>query len=368
MTRGLVAVGALLAGACVAWLAAGADSSAGRATEPHAPAAARARDTVQSPRAAELPGRIVFVSERDDNREIYRLVPATGSLERLTVDEQADYPVGARPGGGLLAVRASDPEAEVHVEQLQLLTGGEAVPVGAPGKRVRNPVWLGDALIFEASYDGFSDLYRLRLDGARAAGSPERLTDAPEGSFEPAVEPGGAAIAFVSSRGGDAEIYRLELGDRSLSRLTWSRGEDTRPTYAPDGRRIAFLSSRTGIPTVYLMDPNGAHPRPLRPPVAGSIGQEEPTFSPDGSLLAYVEQQRGRAGLRVVRIPGGELVASSDGDWIDQMPAFSPDGRYLAFSSSRDGDTELYAMATDGGPATRLTRAPGADWLPRWLP
>ena len=68
----------------------------------------------------------------------------------------------------------------------------------------------------------------------------------------------------------------------------------------------------------------------------------------------------------MVRVADGELVASSDGDWIDQLPSFSPDGRYLAFSSSRDGDTELYVMATRGGPATRLTRSPGADWLPRW--
>ena len=368
MSKRLVVIAALLAGVCVAWLASGSADPASGAVATSGVQVAPAAAGAQPPRAADLPGSIVFVSERDGNREIYRLTPATGAEQRLTHDEQADYPVAVGPEGDLLAVRASDPEAEVHLEQLRLIGDGDEHAIAALSKHVRNPVWLPDGagLIFEADYHGFREIYRLSLDGRQERGTPERLTDAPEGNFEPAVEPGGAAIAFVSSRGGDAEIYRLELKGGALSRLTWSRGEDTHPIYSPNGKVMAFVSSRTGVPAVYLMEPNGAHPRPIHAPASESIGQLDPVFSPDGSLIAFVEQRPGRAGIRVVRVADGELVARSDGDWIDQSPTFSPDGRYVAFSSSRDGDTELYAMAVATGAAVRLTRSSGADWLPRW--
>ncbi len=63
----------------------------------------------------------------------------------------------------------------------------------------------------------------------------------------------------------------------------------------------------------------------------------------------------------------GRVRELSDGRGRDGSPAWSPDGGYLAFTSDRDRDPELYLMRADGTGVTRLTRAPGADWLPRWL-
>lgn len=47
-------------------------------------------------------------------------------------------------------------------------------------------------------------------------------------------------------------------------------------------------------------------------------------------------------------------------------PSWSPDGSRLAFVSSRSGDEELYVARANGTGVTRLTRLPGPDLSPAW--
>ena len=47
-------------------------------------------------------------------------------------------------------------------------------------------------------------------------------------------------------------------------------------------------------------------------------------------------------------------------------PSWSPDGSRLAFVSNRSGDEEIYVAKADGTGVTRLTRLPGADLSPTW--
>ena len=42
----------------------------------------------------------------------------------------------------------------------------------------------------------------------------------------------------------------------------------------------------------------------------------------------------------------------------DFYPSFSPDGSKIAFSSDRDGNYEIYVMNADGSNQTRLTNNP----------
>jgi TolB protein len=48
------------------------------------------------------------------------------------------------------------------------------------------------------------------------------------------------------------------------------------------------------------------------------------------------------------------------------LPSWSPDGTRLAFVSRRSGDEEIYVANADGSGVRRLTRSPGPDLWPAW--
>ena len=82
--------------------------------------------------------------------------------------------------------------------------------------------------------------------GQRAADEP--LPPLP--SFgEPAISPGNAEIAFVSS--GDIWTAPAKGGEARL--LVAHEANESRPSYSPDGAHLAFVSDRTGNGDIYVL-------------------------------------------------------------------------------------------------------------------
>lgn len=322
---------------------------------------------------------LAFASERDGNSEVYVVRPSGEDLRRLTSSPAADYPVAPDPmGTALLLISVEDDhESKLHLEQLvvQPLSGGPGKSVGPRGGRDRNGSFSPDGrwIVFESDSESFSDIYRVGRDGSGL----RRLTNNVEGNFEPALSSDGAQIAFVSSRDGDPELYRMRSDGTDQKRLTAFHREDWSPRWSPDGKRLAFLSDREGHTRVFVMSASGTKLAPLTPsppktgaPATSELEDEvELAWSPDGTRLAYVTRAMGkRARIWVGHVATGECKALTSGAYGDESPAWSPDGRYLAFVSNRAGDPEVYLMRADGTGQTRLTHAPGTDWLPRWIP
>ncbi len=64
----------------------------------------------------------------------------------------------------------------------------------------------------------------------------------------PAWSPDGSQIAFMSSQGGDPEIYVSDLTGAHLHRVTFAAGVSTSPAWNPKtGKQIVFVSDRGGI-------------------------------------------------------------------------------------------------------------------------
>ncbi|HEX8694068.1 MAG TPA: hypothetical protein VF746_16725 [Longimicrobium sp.] len=332
-----------------------------------------AADTIPLAERRGIAGRIVFVSERDGNAEVYSILPSGEGLRRLTRDPRADFPGPPAPDGRTLVVVSVREEGGGHVEQLGLLPldGGALQPLGPASARARSPSWGPDGswLAFESDRASFRDVFRVGRDG----GGLRRLTEDAAGSFEPEVSPDGAWIAFASSRDGDAEVYVMRADGSDERRLTAFHRDDWAPRWAPDGRTLAFLSAREGADRVFLVGSDGTGLRKLS--AAGDTGaaradrqEADPAWSPEGARVAHTLRTRdGGSRIRVADIATG-AVREVAGAAKAQQPAWSPDGRYLAFTADADGDPELWIARADGSGATRLTRSPGPDWLPRWVP
>ncbi|WP_412069178.1 tolB protein precursor protein [Rubrivirga sp. IMCC43871] len=319
---------------------------------------------------AALPGALVFASERDAVRGVYRLdfSAETVRLSPLGADE---VPLAVSPDGAALVVGRAVPVEGGALEQLVLVEGDTAQALTPPRRRARHPAWSPDGqwLVFESDLDGFSDVYRVDRQG----GALTRLTANVEGNFEPTVSPDGAAILFSSSRDQQAEIYRMRSDGTTQTRLPASPRDEWRARWSPDGRSVVVLSNERGRDELYLMSADGIGRRRLNATRtdagAAEVLEAEPTWSPDGGSLAYSTRTRTGAGqVWRLDLADGQHHALTDTTSLNGSPEWSPDGRYLAFVSNRDGDGELYVMRADGSGLTRLTTSLGEDWMPRWVP
>jgi TolB protein len=56
----------------------------------------------------------------------------------------------------------------------------------------------------------------------------------------------------------------------------------------------------------------------------------------------------------------------TDDPALDDSPTWSPDGTSIAFVSRRDENAELYVMDTEGGNLRRLTNTKTLETAPNW--
>ncbi|HET7236108.1 MAG TPA: hypothetical protein VFK59_06715 [Actinomycetota bacterium] len=171
-------------------------------------------------------------------------------------------------------------------------------------------------------------LYRIDL----ATGETEPILSGDLELHEPERSPDGSRLVYHSmTRSGVPQIFVLKEG--TSRRLTSLPGGGMEPTWSPDGSRIAFAGAENegGDSDIYVMDPMGGHLRVLaRTPRS----DRRPDWSPDGSKVVFDTYGR----IWVVAVGGGEptrhpvviLGSYRRGPAVDAT--WSPDGRWIAFT------------------------------------
>ncbi|MDP1824602.1 MAG: hypothetical protein Q8L48_15205 [Archangium sp.] len=297
-------------------------------------------------------------------------ISEASGLPQVVVDGR---PISGGPAAHYLAAAQASglfvTRSEHEVEQLFWLSfDGGATALSAPSPRARSVSTAGGVTLFESGVGGLSNL--ARVDGGQ-------VVTHSAGSFEPSVAPDGRWFAFVSSRDGDAEIYRAAIDGGQLQRLTAFHLDDVAPKVSPDAKWIAFVSNREGQDRLFLVKPDGRGQRRLHQEAAQDTrwdageyeaAEADAVWTPDSTALLFSARgPRGHWHLFIAEVVSGEVTRLTDGAWDDQLPALSPDGKWIAFVSSRDGNAELYVMPR-GGEATRVTFEPSSDWKPLWVP
>jgi TolB protein len=92
-----------------------------------------------------------------------------------------------------------------------------------------------------------------------------------------------------------------------------------------------------------------------------------PSWSPDGSSLAYVSFEERLPSIYIQTLKSGERRRVSAHAGVNQAPAWSPDGKKLAMVlSTREGNLDVYVMDLGTQALTRITDDPGIDTEPQW--
>src|SRR2546426_10617675 len=101
---------------------------------------------------------------------------------------------------------------------------------------------------------------------------------------------------------GNIEIFTVDVADGRLTRLTNSPGDDRDPTWSPDGSQIAFSSVRDGNTEIYVMRADGTGLRRVTNDPAEDVS---PAWSPDGSTIAFASGVGEDRDLFVIRLEIG---------------------------------------------------------------
>jgi hypothetical protein len=180
-------------------------------------------------------------------------------------------------------------------------------------------------------------------DAAPPAAEPRRwLTRGASADRQPVYSRDGRRVVFTSDRGGNLDLWEIDLETSAVRRLSDSPRDDWDPAFSADGQRLLWSSNRGGNYEVWTSAVDGSGARQL---TADGVDAENPTATPDDRWRVYASANPGAPGIWKIRADGTgaeRLVAGSM-----TVPELSPDGRLVSFV---DLDTSrlLVASMADG--------------------
>ena len=286
------------------------------------------------PVSAQVPAtdKIVFVSNRDGNSEIYIMNPDGSGQLNLTQHRENDY----------------------------------------------SPVWspTGKQILFASERAGkVSDLYVMDADGERV----RRVFKKKEERRHPTWSPDGEQIAYYRVDGGEIAIYTASIDGGAEKRIAVGM----HPTWAPDGSEIAFISAEVLIP---INDRFGgiqiAKPRieivNVRTKAEERISPDgfplmfSPAWTPDGTKFVFsgISLEDLVLGhtmrLYIVNRKGNRKPSKVKVEGTGSSPALAPRGDALVYHKGTPKGKQLFKVALAGGIAEQLTDKGenyGADWF-----
>ncbi len=209
-------------------------------------------------------------------------------------------------------------------------------------------------------------LWIVDSDGAQA-----HAVSGTEGGLSPAWHPNGRAVAYDElANTGHQTIVVRDLAGGNTHRFATRHTLNMSPTFSPDGSTLAFVSGDDGT-DIYAVAPFGAD-SPRRLSVGpGATSNASPVFSPDGKRIAFTSNRLGHAEVYIMDADGtnpdlltttlfGDQPYRSDPDW-------SPDGRRVAFQSQVSGVFQIMAINLQDRGVQSFT-SEGRNTEPSWAP
>jgi Tol biopolymer transport system component/DNA-binding winged helix-turn-helix (wHTH) protein len=186
------------------------------------------------------------------------------------------------------------------------------------------------------------------------------LRPSPRFQVSPSFSPDGASIVYSSDVDGTPHLFVSPIDGSSERQVTNGDGGETQPSWSPDGTRIAFTSARRR--GIWLVDVKGGEPVQLT-----SFGSR-PAWSPDGSEIAFQSGELVEYGWNAFEaLPPSEIwivdVATRKTTAVTAAgsppgghggPSWRRDGNLLAFSSCDHERCGIFTVARDGSAPTQL--------------
>ncbi len=247
-----------------------------------------------------------------------------------------------------------------------------------PAHYDQNSFASGDLLVFTSLRDEAKPQVYLRT----ADGDIRRLTTGMDAAH-PHLSPDRRWVAFDAAGDDQRDLWLVRTDGTDLRRLTDTPDNEEWPSFSPDGSEIAYSCDANGNWQVYRTPVSHlAAAQVTNEPVGGAI---QPAWNPTDDIIAYTLDTDGNPSTeddQTIRSTAGPLFTGTRAGWQTRWPVWMPDGRTLLFLSLNHvcgcpGDPEprgtvdiVYrvqaAFPTQADPVVLLTEDRRVD-SPTWL-
>jgi tricorn protease len=282
-------------------------------------------------------------------------------------------------------------------------------------RATRDPMWIGDTIYYDSDRDGHFNIYAYNIGSGKTAqvtrskqwdvrwpssdhdgrivyemAGELQILDAKSGKTTPisitVPDDGLARRPSRVSAANNIESYELSpKGERALfsargdiftapiekgptRNLTHSSGaHDKWPSWSPDGSQVAFISDMSGEEELYIVPQDGSKP-PTQLTTGGQAMRYQPDWSADGKRIAFSDKDGKVFVVTVADKKMTEIVKSPRNQIRDYT--WSPSANYLAFSMSVKGSgfASLYIWNAADNKVSRVTDDMFNAGSPVWDP
>lgn len=268
--------------------------------------------------ARERLSRLIPIAEKVSE------TPLIPKFTKIKIPTKLSWSVSLSPDGQNLALVS---EKKLWVMPLSGNLGpdipGKPLPLNTEGIEVE---WTGLCWSHDGNWIAFNEI--------PLQGKPEK-------------EKSNQSIFIVPSKGGQPEKVIENYRD--------ARTVNYRISLSPDGKNLAFSSVENNEQHIYTMQVDGDSPKQLV-----DIQAREPVYSPNGKMIAYVEDKglgrgEGELGLWIIPSDGGTPHLLADAGKASS-PVWSPDGGMIAFLDNiKNKQINFIEVPDDWGATGKIT-------------
>lgn len=214
-------------------------------------------------------------------------------------------------------------------------------------------------------------------------GNPRQLTSQNALSVTPAFippRPGlrGKDYFYVCYKTGQPKIFHATLDGGNGQRVTSLRGNQLMPQLSRQRDQLVFISDAAGNPDVFwtrFHPQSGVVGKPRQIFAVPYATQSSPVFNPTGTKIAFVSNKDGAAKIYVMDIPKpGQTLKDIHPQLLIKQnrsstaPSWSPDGSKIAYTSKVKGTRQIWVYDFTTGIDKQVTQGPGHKENPTWAP